>query len=451
MHKSEIQMGLLWALGGAAAGVALFLVMGSGARGRGDTARLGMRDGDATLIGYEALPAEECVSAPAGVLMAASLPGVPFSAAEKGRAIKDPLRIIKDSYSALSSVAVDLKRNEAVATDENNFQILIYDRKDHTPPRAAMTEPKRVISGPLTDIEFQCGLYIDPRNGDIYAVNNDTKDKLVIFSTRAEGNVPPDRWLATPHGTFGIAVDEENQELFLTVQHDSAVVVFNKGASREEPPIRMLQGRRTRLADPHGIAVDTKRNLMFVANYGSTHDVRAPEDLSSRKPNWPLERKYAVPGSGRILPPAITVYSRTASGNRGPLRVIEGPKTRMNWPTGLAFHSERNEIFVSNDMSNSILIFDGDAGGNAAPIRVLGGPKTRIDNPTGVYLDTENDELWVANFGNHSLGVFKMTAAGDTPPLRIIRSAPEDRPSLMIGNPGALAYDTKRKEILVPN
>jgi len=51
--------------------------------------------------------------------------------------------------------------------------------------------------------------YIDPVTGDIYAVNNDTVDSLVIFSRKAVADVTPDRELHTPHGTFGIAVDEE--------------------------------------------------------------------------------------------------------------------------------------------------------------------------------------------------------------------------------------------------
>jgi hypothetical protein len=37
------------------------------------------------------------------------------------------------------------------------------------------------------------------------------------------------------------------------------------------------------------------------------------------------------------------------------------------------------------------------------------------------------------------------------PPLRTIRSAPADKLALAIGNPGAVAYDSKRQEILVPN
>ncbi len=143
---------------------------------------------------------------------------------------RPPLRVIRDPYAAYSAVAVDVTRGEVVLTDENLFNILVYDRLDNTPPTAAMTEPKRMIGGLQTKIEFQCGLYIDPTSGDIYAVNNDTVDTLVIFNRDAKGNVPPTRELYTPHGTFGITVDEQREELFLTIQQDNAVVVFNKMA-----------------------------------------------------------------------------------------------------------------------------------------------------------------------------------------------------------------------------
>ena len=74
-----------------------------------------------------------------------------------------------------------------------------------------------------------------------------------------------------------------------------------------------------------------------------------------------------------------------------------------------------------------------------------------IKYPTGVYVDVKNDELWVANFGNHTATVYKSKATGDTAPLRVIRSGPLGTEALDIGNPGALAYDSKREEILVPN
>ena len=383
--------------------------------------------------------------------------GVPDEASRAEVEKRAPVRMIRDDYAAYSSVAVDPVNDEVVLTDENFFQILVYDRLDNTPPTARLTEPKRTIAGLKTEIEFQCGLYIDPMSGDIYAVNNDTVDTLVIFSREAKGNVPPDRALHTPHGTFGIAVDEEAQEMFLTIQHDSAVVVYPKFAEEEEEPIRLLQGDRTMLADPHGIAVDTKNQLMFVSNYGAVSR-RDPQQQNPElgrgrrgRAHWPLERSNAVPGSGQLLPPSISVYPLKATGDTPPLRVIQGPRTRMNWPAHIYLDPEREELYVANDMENSIIVFDSMASGDVAPKRVLQGPSTMIKNPTGVFVDLKNDELWVANFGNHAATVYKRDASGDTAPLRVIRSGPLGEQALGIGNPHPVAYDSKREEILVPN
>jgi DNA-binding beta-propeller fold protein YncE len=123
----------------------------------------------------------------------------------------------------------------------------------------------------------------------------------------------------------------------------------------------------------------------------------------------------------------------------------------MNWPTGIAFDPRSNELYVANDMGDSILVFDASASGDVTPSRVLKGPKTLMKNPTGIHVDTNNDELWVANFGNHTATAYKLSAAGDTAPLRVIRSAPADQPTLSIGNPHPVAYDGKREQLLVPN
>ncbi|OFW39728.1 MAG: hypothetical protein A3J28_11330 [Acidobacteria bacterium RIFCSPLOWO2_12_FULL_60_22] len=426
--------------------------------------------GSPQLISYEKLPAMEgemCewVPASAGTTLVASLQqerssaraGAGDAAQRAEIAKRKPLRMIKDSYASYSSIAVDPGNNEVVMTDESLFQILVYDRQANTPPSARMTEPKRMLGGLKTKIEFQCGLYIDPQSGDIYAVNNDTVDTLVIFSRQARGDVPPNRELYTPHGTFGIAVDEQAKEMFLTIQHDSAVVVYRKDSQKDESPVRLLQGDRTLLADPHGIALDAKNNLIFVTNHGSVSSRQPGAQTGGTlgrgegKTNWPLGRDQVIPGSGRNVPPSITVYSKTAKGDTAPLRVIQGPKTRMDWPTGIAVDPERGEIYISNDMGDEVLVFSSSASGDAAPIRVLKGPKTMIKNPTGLYLDLKNDELWVANFGNHTATVYKATAAGDTAPLRVIRSGPLGAPTPMIGNPHPVAYDSKREELLVPN
>jgi DNA-binding beta-propeller fold protein YncE len=370
-----------------------------------------------------------------------------------------PVRMIRDNFPSYSSIAVDMKNDELVMTDESTFSILTYDRRTNTPPSAAFSEPKRKIFGHDTWIEYQCGVYVDQASGDIYAVNNDTVDRLVVFSREARGNAPPDRIIHTPHTTYGIAVDEPHQELFLTVQEAAAVTVYRKMAEENEAPIRLLQGEQTLLADPHGIAVDSTRDLLFVSNFGSATEKDAsiidPRGQGyygrEEKSNWPLARNAAIPGSGKFLPPSITVYPRDAAGDVAPIRRIEGPRTQLNWPTALTVDPKRGEIFVANDTGDSILVFDVTANGDVPPKRVIAGPRSMIKSPTGVFYDWEHDELWVANFGNHTATVYPATASGDTAPLRVVRSAPLDTGTPNIGNAYAPAYDSRRDQILVPN
>ena len=88
---------------------------------------------------------------------------------------------------------------------------------------------------------------------------------------------------------------------------------------------------------------------------------------------------------------------------------------------------------------------------DVAPISETKCPKTGIKHPPGITLDTKLGEVYVANMGKHSITVFPVTANGDVAPLRTIRGGPADQLALNIGNPGAVGYDTKRDQILVPN
>ncbi|MBI2816703.1 MAG: hypothetical protein HYX72_07170 [Acidobacteria bacterium] len=387
-------------------------------------------------------------------------PAADVTEAEKLAASRrKPIRVINDPWGAFSAVAVDPIHNEVLMTDENKFRIVAYDRLENTPPNAKLSEPKRMIHGEDTEIEFQCSLYIDPANGDIYAVNNDTLGKMAVFPHGANGNAKPARYLNTPMATFGVAVDERTQELMLTVQDDAAVVTFKKTATGKDSPIRTLQGPRTLMADPHGIAYNPKTDQIYVSNWGSVNVHKRPAsgkysgtlNRGIGRDNWPVGRNDAVPGSGKFMPPSITVYPRDASWDTPPIRVIQGPRTQLNWPTALSIDHERGELYVANDPVDSVLVFKADANGDVAPIRVLKGPKTLIKNPTSVFADLKNQELWVANFGNHTATVYKLGASGDAPPLRVIRSGPIEAPAPMMGNPHTLTWDSKRDELLVAN
>lgn len=382
------------------------------------------------------VPASTHTTLVAALLHQSATPSAALPAGEANRKEVEldraPLRTIRDTYPTYSAVAVDPVRREIVLQDENLFQILVYDRSANTPASAGMTEPKRIISGRRTKVEFNCGLYIDPQSGDIYSVNNDTLDTLTVFSREARGDVPPNRELHTPHRTYAIAVDETSQEMFLTVEHPPQIAVYRKTASGAEKPVRVMEGPSTGLEDAHGIALAIKNQWMFVSNHGHTSNPQKP-------------------GGGKFDPPSITVYPLKASGDTPPVRTIEGPKTRLNWPAHMYMDEAQQELYVANDVDDSILVFRATDNGDVAPLRIIRGPKTGLKNPTGVYVDPVNQEVVAANMGNHTATVYPRTANGDVAPLRTIRSGPPGKLSLAIGNPGAAAYDSKREEILVPN
>ena len=423
------------------------------------------------LVAWEALPemdgaACEWIPAAASMSLAAALQqsqetrgtaslARPGGEARAGVAKREPIYTIKDPHFAFAGITVDPIRDEVVIAEENVSNILIYDRLTNTPPNAVMSEPKRVIGGDKSFLEYACTIYVDPANGDIYGINNDTMNWIPVFGRDAQGNVAPKRKLRAPHTTFAVAVDEEKEEMFFTIQDDHAVIVFKKEAKDEDSPVRILQGGRTQMADPHGIALDAKTDLIFVTNWGTSNERPGLEEEGGGghidRKDYPVGRTRAYLGSGKIEPPSITVYPKDAEGDTPPVQVIQGPTTQLDWPTAIAVHPERGEIFVANDTSDSVIVFRSDANGDVAPIRVLKGPRTMIKNPTGVALDLKNNELWVASFGSHSATVFEFDAAGDVAPKRVIRSGPVSAPSPNLSNPHTVAYDSKRDEILVAN
>ncbi len=68
-----------------------------------------------------------------------------------------------------------------------------------------------------------------------------------------------------------------------------------------------------------------------------------------------------------------------------------------------------------------------------------------------VLCDRKDREVRVAEFGKAPAFVYPVNANGNVAPIRTIRSAPEGKVSLKFGKVEALAYDSRRDQIWVPN
>ena len=399
--------------------------------------------GQPQLVSIEELPdyGEICMPEPAD-LQTAGINNNLFSAFEQttyaaaqgaatGDVTRPPVRQIWDTDPIYVSIAVNTATDEVVLQDTNEFGLRIFNRLDNTPATVSSLQSKKLIQGPKTKLEYHQGLYIDPKNGEIYSVASDNQDNILTFSHDASGNVAPVRELKVPHRGFAMAIDEEKQEMYVTIQYPPKIVVYRKGASGNDQPIRVLEGESTRLSDIHGLAIDTKNRLMYITSWGNVSH-------------------YLIPGSGRYERPSITVYPLEAKGDVPPLRVIQGAKTQLNWPGAMSLDPEGN-LYVANDMAHSILVFHASDRGDVAPGRIIKGDKTGLSNPIGVFVDAKNQELWAANMGNSSATVYPLKANGNLAPLRTIRTAPVGKESLKWGKPSGLAYDSKREQLLVAN
>src|SRR6267142_2513058 len=65
-----------------------------------------------------------------------------------------PVRVIRDQDPGYSAVAVDLLTNEVILQVNNLWSYRVFNRTDNTPPGAKFTEPKRVVQGDKTELQF---------------------------------------------------------------------------------------------------------------------------------------------------------------------------------------------------------------------------------------------------------------------------------------------------------
>ncbi len=117
--------------------------------------------------------------------------------------------------------------------------------------------------------------------------------------------------------------------------------------------------------------------------------------------------------------PQIAVFARLAEGNARPLRKIEGHKTLLGRTIhGISYDPLHDEFIVPQPFAQAIMTFRGSASGEEPPVRVLQGPLTRLSDPDRLEVDPVHNEIFVPD-GDRVL-VFPREANGNVAPIRVL-------------------------------
>ena len=190
----------------------------------------------------------------------------------------------------------------------------------------------------------------------------------------------------------GFAFDNVHDEIVVTSPLTQSVLIFRGGANGEEPPVRVIQGRKTQiLGSGYGgldkVSVDPVNNEILVP-------ISAGEYQNS-----------AVGG--------VLVFDRMANGDVAPKRVLQGPDTQIQGYSSVGVDPINNLLFVNN--ARAMLIFDRTASGNVKPRAVISGPKSGIERIDTIQI-LPAKSLLVARCSGGSICVWNVTDNGDIPP-----------------------------------
>jgi hypothetical protein len=110
-----------------------------------------------------------------------------------------------------------------------------------------------------------------------------------------------------------------------------------------------------------------------------------------------------------------------AKGTEMPQRLIFGQASKLSRTMhGIRYNPNRDEFYVGNPFAQALLAFRGAANGQEPPLRVIQGPLTRLESPDTVEVDALHDELITPETDN--VLVYEAGANGDVAPIRVLRS-----------------------------
>lgn len=208
-----------------------------------------------------------------------------------------PVRTIQGPLTRLDSpqgIAIDNVHEEIAVSDESKNSVLVFRRT-----AIGNVAPLREIRGPRTGIVRPQGVAVDPVHDEIIVAIEGQPERrpavppaLLVFPRTASGDVPPIRTISGP--TTGLLrprqlqLDTERDELVLadrgltqefTFDTPGAIVVWNRTASGDVAPKRIIRGPQSRLTGPRAVYVDPVNNEIGAGDTTSHAIMVYPRDF----------------------------------------------------------------------------------------------------------------------------------------------------------------------------
>lgn len=215
------------------------------------------------------------------------------------------------------------------------------------------------------------GIDYDPVHDEI-VVPQQFGQAILTFDGAARGEQLPKRVIQGPltqlRALDRLAVDPLNDEIY--VPEGQRVLVFDRGANGNVAPKRILGGPATGFSSASAVAIDPVRNLVVIG------------------------------GSARVGGEAaavLAIFSRTASGNAKPIRVITGAEARLSPAGNMRIHPESGMIFVVQQGPGYVGVWSIEDSGAAPPRFTIGGPDGALRKPRGLDLDPKNNAVIISD------------------------------------------------------
>ncbi|MDC4225126.1 MAG: hypothetical protein MPW15_13080 [Candidatus Manganitrophus sp.] len=345
-----------------------------------------------------------------------------------------------DKLSTPTAPFMNVEKDRLFLINRGNDSIYIYDHASDTELTGEVA-PNRKLVGDETQLIFSDGG--DALTGALWVDTTRGGERLFLGEPRDPTCGPP--LSLCPRGAF----------LLFSMEGNIA-------------PGQVWSGGENQLVGPSAVAVDPRRDLVYVANQGDptitsddslflfTHASRSDGNMPFDGTFSVTEGNAIVTGSGTSFTTDLapgdhikigentlivsTIYSdttltltspypgETASGllalrlPRTPCSPIYNPEasscpdTKLNNPAGLFVDSDQDRLYVSNAGTdcadpaapcNSLLVFHAASNFSFNPVPNQVITSDRLNSPQGLTVDLGRQTLFVANHGNNSVLVFK--------------------------------------------